>query len=712
MAQNTQKQMELTPQDILQHWLAYCKYDPDQHSFNLLSTNYSFHKACKKMTLAMDYDPSGVLALLYAKDTFFSILKEVKDPVFDFLSDPHSYDEDKEMFDLFMSPTLTKAETALLDAISAIVDQVVNVKKIGERDREKERNTLLGSVSDVIEELTGCKVNLFMQGGPITKISRFYTRILLFDRLSECLLFLEGKEDGMYLCYVNNSGSADGYFGFYIKSNGTLLSVSERVDEAFPGQHKIRRTGRWTEDKKFCLFPYNYIFSFSDFDYKGYAMKHTIDDTRLDFCSLQSEAYMPLILAMVMLASKYAETDVSDMKLSLVDSLFQRNLDSALPGTQALAVPNDSALALPNRSYVPSFSTADVLGMDLPLKLMSKDRPYSESGIFEEEKNLFVKLYGEGFVLNPDKLLVSDPEMKALPPDQWAKEGLTPNPEFVGSADRMELIAYQQAREQLAAYIRAKMFAEFISFGGAESMEMWFQDALSKQKEHLFKLCAQKYYELKKGIGANITQLSFSPAPNTAGLSFISYFEKCTSHGKAPDTEGALYPFNDRLPHPRWADVYCSILCPFTGKKTSVAFFFRPNDWKELEQLFGSVPDVLRGWEKNGHSVYGNNILDVTDACSGIGTLFERNEQNQSRFFKNKCNGCFDRWGEDGCENCPESKKTEKKPRTSFNFGIAFSKRGFTALLKKYPSELFSEALSVTNPPGTDWVTTTIEAGA
>ena len=118
---------ELTPQDILRHWLAYCKYDPDQRSFNILSTNYSFHKACKKMALAMDYDPSGVLALLYAKETFIAILKEVKEPVFDFLSDPHGYDEDKEMFDLFMSPTLTKAETALLDAISALVDQVVNV---------------------------------------------------------------------------------------------------------------------------------------------------------------------------------------------------------------------------------------------------------------------------------------------------------------------------------------------------------------------------------------------------------------------------------------------------------------------------------------------------------------------------------------------------------------------------------------------------------
>lgn len=43
------------------------------------------------------------------------------------------------------------------------------------------------------------------------------------------------------------------------------------------------------------------------------------------------------------------------------------------------------------------------------------------------------------------------------------------NAEFVGSKGRMELEAYRNIREQLAEYIRDKMFEEYTAFAGTKA---------------------------------------------------------------------------------------------------------------------------------------------------------------------------------------------------------------------------------------------------
>ena len=214
------------------------------------------------------------------------------------------------MWDIFMSEDFSVVEKQFLDTIDSLASKIVGVKQIGERDLEKERAALFDSIVSVTEELTKCKTSLYLKGGQIQPIKNFSTSIHVFDRLAECLLALEQAPDGMYLCYITCGGTADGYFGLYIKSNGTILSLSERIDEAYPGQHRNSRNGRWSEEKKYNLFPYNFMFSFSEHDYLGYAKNHIIDDSQLAFCNLEPEAYMPIILAMVMIANKYAKADI------------------------------------------------------------------------------------------------------------------------------------------------------------------------------------------------------------------------------------------------------------------------------------------------------------------------------------------------------------------------------------------------------------------
>lgn len=156
------------------------------------------------------------------------------------------------------------------------------------------------------------------------------------------LISLESAADGIYLCYIAEHGSAAGYFGFYLKSNGNLLSVNERVNEAFAGEHKRSRNARWTDEKKYRLFPYSFIMQFSEHDYKGYATKHIIDEDKLSFMELGSDAYMPLILAMVMLNQKYVGRGLDDLPLIYVDSLMPVNLKHIESGSQALMIPSDA----------------------------------------------------------------------------------------------------------------------------------------------------------------------------------------------------------------------------------------------------------------------------------------------------------------------------------------------------------------------------------
>ena len=650
----------MTTQEILQHWLDYTKYDPNQKSFNLLSSNYAFHRASKAMSAVMEFDPTGTIAVLYAKEVYLQICKEQSVSLFDLWSGENPELKDgKTMWDIFMSEDFSVVEKQFLDAIDSLTSKIVGVKQIGERDLEKERAALFDSIVSVTEELTKCKTSLYLKGGQIQPIKNFSTSIHVFERLADCLLALEQAPDGVYLCYITCGGTADGYFGFFIKSNGTILSLSERIDEAYPGQHRNSRNGRWSEEKKYNLFPYNFMFSFSEHDYLGYAKNHIIDDSQLAFCNLEPDAYMPIILAMVMIANKYAEANISKMPVMLVDSLFQRNIETALPESKALVVPSDSALAAVSRNYVPEMTTEDILGTDMAKKLTDPSRLYYERGSFETTENIFVKLYGEGFELDTSKLLVSDPHLKMLTAEErQANPDLIPNAEFIGSADRMEVIAYMQGRQQLAEYIREQMFLEYTAEGGAEGIEKWWRNALQEHKDEIFSLCIRKYLK--------------EDAP---GLEYIRFGKN--SRGPYYGSMGAVNPYNEwkRTKEGRRTD---DLLCPVTGAATSIAFLIQPDNWLELQELFGETPKILKGWTRQGHYCRGNSLLDATDPVFDVGTPFESREQQLNRRYWSEWDWMRNR------EKRPEDWPAQEcRPQTDFSFGVAFSKRGLARLIKE-----------------------------
>ena len=276
----------MTTFEILERWAQYTKFDPGQTRFNLLTSEYTLNRCNKRIQeLLSNYDPSGTLAVVYAKNICRELLQEKKLTLFDALTELDKYQETKEIWEMFSSQEVRDIEDVYLNAVDKLVQQVTGTKMLGQRDTDTERDAFFASVDAVVEELHigvgGCNEELYRRGGEFKPVGKFSTHIHVFQRLADCLISLESVADGIYLCYIAEHGSAAGYFGFYLKSNGNLLSVNERVNEAFAGEHKQSRNARWTDEKKYRLFPYSFIMQFSEHDYKGYATKHTIDEDKL-----------------------------------------------------------------------------------------------------------------------------------------------------------------------------------------------------------------------------------------------------------------------------------------------------------------------------------------------------------------------------------------------------------------------------------------------
>jgi len=674
----------ITPIEILKKWTDYSHYDPEQKKFNILSTEYVYHKCNDNIARFMEYEPTGILGIIYAKNCFEKLLEDSRIKAIDIVKNRDALKEEFEMWDIFNSADVKAAEKELLDNISNLISQIVGNKMLGERDLEAEKKALFSSVDAVVEELDKCNVDLFLRGGPIGKITKFDTHIHVFERLAECLLAIEAANDGIYLCYINSGGTSDGYFGFFIKSNGNILFINERVNEAYQGQHKNSRNGRWSEEKKYNLFPYNYIFDFEEHDYKGYASKHLIDVEQLAFFNLKPKAYMPLVLAMVLLNTKYQNADTSKMPIKYVDSLLSVNLAIPTPGIEALMVPENSAIVAVNRSLELQMDTESIMNGEYAKRFSDKNRHYSERGSFPTEPNIFVELYGEGFKIDTQHLLEANKHLKCLPESTEVTKDMTPNAEFVGTQARMEVVAYSDVRIQLAEYIRDKMLEEYLAFGGKTGVTEWYDNLLQASKDHILSLCVQKYNAVQEGTEKTVKSFEWRNVAGTP-LRFIDFDMDCK--GYPVSSYIRVLPFNPPHARDKWGREDGRYVCPITGNLASMFFVFRFNDWSEIAKVFGeeNIPKIVKGWksDKTGHRGYGNSILDATDAVSRVGTVFENNEIRWNRRLWDSR-----RWRNSlGWENRdvePPKTLLPQDPYFSFDFAVGFSKRGFKTILKKH----------------------------
>ena len=645
--------------NVISNFMDYAKYDPKETTFSFGSSHHLLHDICDNVKQFVEFDPSCLVAVVYLKRAFLKYLRNYTVSLDVYLRNPDKFVREKEFLDFFDGEEMSRIENGIADTINAVVTRIVGNRMLGQRDMKAEVEHLEYCLPDAVSDLRKCNREVYIKGGPLQPLKFFSTSITVFETLADCLLALEYAADGVYLCYINYNNSADGFFGFFIKNNGNIFSLNDRVRERFPGQHEMARNGRWMEDKKDSLFPYNYIFNYTNHDYKGYASTFEIQDDKLDFFVLTPEVYMPLVVAMAFISNNYSDGNLDEDAIVYCNTLFENNR-KAIDNGKTLAVIGESSIAEVNRKFVLDFD-ADKLKSAEYASELNKSKDYIERGAFPDENSMFVEMYGANFSFDEQYALSTETALSPF------NQKTNSRPEFVATENQMKLVAYKNGRNQLAEYIRDQMCEELKAFGGMEAVEKWWAMAIQDCKDRLFDICAKQFSK------AALT-------PEEEAIAACLFESTCDNSGYG------TYPYN-----PKALTGYSKVCaCPLNGKRPSIMFKYIPNDWTDLERLMGPLPKIVRGWvSRNTIRGYGNPLLDVVDAVSFVGTPFEEreHERNKRLWTDEDWNQSLWRHAYAEREDILKEKAlfedyTHSKPMT-FSFAVKFSKTGLKTRYKE-----------------------------
>ena len=487
----------MTNREILNKFAIYSDYDSDQNSFNLLSATYKYHEAGKviEKLLSEGYDTDANLSVLYAKHIFMYCLENTRLTLLQTLQNPETYSKEKEMFDIFCSDEVQNVEKQFIDTIYKMYQRIMQNKAIGITDFKPD--TVIACMGRVISSIDKLHTDVYMKGGvpkPITNIS---TKIHVFELLSQAVMAIEQSKDGIYLCFINSNGSADCYFAFICKSNGTIWSRHDRINEVYIGQHKNLRNARWTEEKNDSIFPYDHIFSFSEYDYKGYATKYSIDESKLNYCELGETVFVPILMAMMLLCNRYngkmPNGDIRYMSgLILPPDEVKDIAELALTKTSEIAAANRNINisydmnALLNGSYAEEFKypeEKEKLATNWYERHMWNEH---EEAKFHNWNQDLVEKYGSDFRPDISHLFRSTLPVPAA--IETEKQASDVNPEFVGSEKRFRIQVYYEARKQLATHIATRYNKDYEDFGGKEGAFNWYICSLKSNLAHIISI--------------------------------------------------------------------------------------------------------------------------------------------------------------------------------------------------------------------------------
>ena len=626
--------------DILNEWAKYIDYDEQQKTFNLLTWDWELHHTTKTLKhITETYDPSGLLAVLKAKRLFFKILENSKISLMDALVSTDEIEKHRRMKTIFEQPEIKDAEDRYIRNIQDLIVRIIGYDLIGTFDNESLREKIFAHTDNVVTALDTCRVEFYQKGDALRPVQRFSTKIHLFPTLAKCILSLSAAEDGMYLCFIEAGQTADCWFGFFIKDGNNLLSVNERIDETFKGQHANSRNGRWTEQKADNIFPYDFVFEYSNYDLKGYSQTYTIHETELDLHKMEDDAYLPILIAMGMVANQLKALDPQQYTPVFIDSLLAPNIPQLTSDTAALSLIQQTEIVQYHKDINLDFDYDAIMdGTALnEFKPNDADTNYNMRYVVANNTGqIFVDLYGKGFQITHTPLSTQ----RLLP-----EKDEPYIPEFIGSEKKMRAQAWHEIRQQLADYIRDQMYLEYQAAGGIQGVKKWFREQIANNMDKIENLIIRYYTAVKNGTAKNITD-GWRPT-DCPERYYITLLEN-TTH--APSINyGYPYIVNEQdRPTRKTYDLY-------NGKPCKIWFIFQFLDWKGLENMFGAVPKIVKGWSIEHRRPWGNTLLDITDPVEGINTPFEN------------------------CRRRPEYIDAY----IQFTFAVGFSKSGLNILKKK-----------------------------
>ena len=639
-----QNEEPVTAYTILEAFGKYSKYDPAQKSFNAMSSEWVYHHAGEKITQVCDeFDPSGTLAALYAKRVYMNVISNSQVKLLEMLSDEAGYLEEKQMYDLMTGAEVAEMEKAYLDGLNDTIQKMTGKSMLGERDLEKEKEVLYAAVELVVDNLGKCHEEVYVNSGkPVQQPETISTKIHVFNYVSECVLRLQAlAKDGVYLCYISNNGTADGYFAIMVKSNGNIFSVNDRVREAYIGQHTHSRNGRWAEGHK-DIFPYDHAVEFSKHDYLGYASIYSINESNLDMRDMEASVFIPILLSILCVIKSRVGKTLEPAKQVYMNTLLKGNLTaSGDAGTALITLDKTGLIDTTNKALEFHFDRDKFLNGEYDEKFTHYPKRDCKS-----ISQLYVDKFGQDFEIPEKQLSVfTGSYLTSGKPED------NPNAEFVGSLEDMERQAYYEARVALAKHIEEKMKASLEAAGGEKALQQWFIDNMTANMHNLYPAIARMFER-----GLMFEQEHMDNNARQAVLDTLPRWERhIIWYG------GEMSDYQCRPNYNSYDYKTGKYSCPITGsREIKYIAGFRAYDWTDIEAFTGQkIPDYLQYWVSDfyhdrtpGPTDYtryeGNPLLDAVDAVDFVKPFDDR--------------------------------------YTKFDFYIGFSRSGFKKLLKMYGS--------------------------
>ena len=615
--------------------MEFLDFDPDQKIFKLFSDDFENH--CKLRNLIEyqnSFDPNGYAGLIYTHRLCKNKLETSMVNVCEVLKNPTCVEKFREIYNIINSEDIITAKNKFMEIIEGIAIKCGGVNLIGESNQEDVEKDFFKSIVSVVEESKKLNFEIYKVSNAPVNISNFSNKIQVFGSLAQCLLTLEKTNDGICVCYISCNGSLDGYFGFFVKSNGNIFSLNERIDERFIGQHKRFRNGRYAEDgKAFGIFPYTEICKMSGSDYKGYATGIEIDEQKsLNFFEISRPTYMKIIIMMMLILNKYNGNTINDKNQVVLDSLLPHNL-KALENSESteLVKYENSAIIKSSSEFVVHFDREKFLNGEYNKQFDHSGREeagknYNEVGCFPGYNQNLVDIYGKDFQYEDSMPLKSDSSLRLIGNEEV-------NLEFVGNRNRYELSAYYELRKRLAYHIATKMKKEYDDFGGRDALIGWYRKKLLDKKDEIFKICREyydKFREAEPKEKSKTFNLDFLTPLADRSFSSNGYKFYATisveDHGRAIYGCGGIR-FGDiekicltPCHKPRWGAIEFS--CPFTDFKATQFFRFSFINHEQIEAFIGcELPDFCKEWRNASYAsdkYTGNSILDACDYVSEL----------------------------------------------------------------------------------------------
>lgn len=618
--------------EIMKRWTNYSKSICSRirnGNFKTLVPDYKITLETQfAQSLLHNYDPTGMLSVIMVKNLFMKMMQDSSISILDLLENNYITSEEEEMYDIFTSPEIVCIENRFVSIIRQTAKKYMNEDFIAEYDYSSE--DVVRQITTVVRSLRECKKDIYKKGGEIEEIKNISVSIHPFHSLAELLLVIENNLDGIYLCYVEEGCAADGYFGFFIKSNGNIFSIHDRVDEAYPGIHAFITHGKWMENKQTQFFPYEYFLHYCN-KYK--------DKREMPITDKEKDVFTLLFMAAMFLVQKYKGEKLED-EIMYVDSLLPSSIQTGLEnnGNDFISkqISFGSSFLDAHKEIDLNFPILNIIDGSALLEFSGKENKREDGYIKSENKNQeMVDLWGYGFdYVEPiqNQMLFENSDI----------------PEYVGSIHRLRAEVLYDARKQLAYHMRRNMYEEYIQYGGMLEVKRWYKGILKNNIDKIEALIASNYDSNIISEDDGNFKMNFSESQTP-----IWYFGNQWEDGIIlNDKNETGYLYKDKR----------------TKNICNRWIVIMPCNYKVIEKFFEvKVPQIMRGWLLEGHHRTGNPNLEMTDPVEDVGTIFEHHEINRATQYLKTRIGYV----------------RPSDINYQFSFAIGYTKRGFTTMLKE-----------------------------